>query len=67
LVVVKGFFEWQVQADGKTKVPFFIHVNDQEVFAFAGLFCVSCFKSCEDLQYRWRGNLARSRKGRGIS
>ena len=37
LVVAKGFFEWQVQADGKTKVPFFIHVNDQEVFAFAGL------------------------------
>ena len=37
LVVAKGFFEWQVQADGKTKVPFFIHVDDQEVFAFAGL------------------------------
>ncbi len=37
LVVVRGFFEWQVQADGKTKVPFYIHVNDQDVFAFAGL------------------------------
>ena len=37
LVVASGFYEWQVQADGKTKVPFFIKCNDQEVFAFAGL------------------------------
>jgi putative SOS response-associated peptidase YedK len=29
--------EWQVQADGKTKVPFYIHTNDQPIFAFAGL------------------------------
>jgi putative SOS response-associated peptidase YedK len=35
--VVRGFYEWQVQADGKTKVPFYIHVNDQDTFAFAGL------------------------------
>ena len=26
------------------------------VLLFAGLFCVSCFKSCVDLQYRWGGN-----------
>ena len=37
LVVVRGFFEWQVQADCKTKMPFYIRVNDQDVFAFAGL------------------------------
>jgi putative SOS response-associated peptidase YedK len=32
-----GFYEWQVQADGKTKQPFYITVNDQDVFGFAGL------------------------------
>jgi putative SOS response-associated peptidase YedK len=37
LVVARGFYEWQVQADGKTKVPFYITMNDQEVAAFAGL------------------------------
>ena len=36
-VIVSGFYEWQVQADGKTKQPFYIHLNDQETFAFAGL------------------------------
>jgi hypothetical protein len=30
-------YEWQVQTDGKTKIPFYIHTNDQEIFAFAGL------------------------------
>ena len=37
LVVVSGFYEWQVQPDGKSKVPFYIHTNDQEIAAFAGL------------------------------
>jgi putative SOS response-associated peptidase YedK len=37
LVVVRGFYEWQVQADGKTKIPFYITMNDQDVAAFAGL------------------------------
>jgi hypothetical protein len=32
-----GFFEWQVQADGKSKRPFYITLNDQDVFGFAGL------------------------------
>jgi putative SOS response-associated peptidase YedK len=32
-----GFFEWQVQADGKSKQPFYITLNDQDVFGFAGL------------------------------
>lgn len=38
LVVASGFYEWQAQADGKSKIPFYIHLNDQEVFAFAGLY-----------------------------
>jgi putative SOS response-associated peptidase YedK len=37
LVVVLGFYEWQVQPDGKSKIPFYITMNDQEVAAFAGL------------------------------
>jgi putative SOS response-associated peptidase YedK len=37
LVIARGFYEWQVQADGKTKIPYYIHTNDQEIFAFAGL------------------------------
>ena len=41
LVVAQGFYEWQVQADGKTKVPFYIHTNDQPIFAFAGLWDAS--------------------------
>ena len=32
LVVARGFYEWQTQADGKNKVPYYIHVNDQEIF-----------------------------------
>jgi putative SOS response-associated peptidase YedK len=37
LQVAQGFYEWQVQADGKTKVPYYIHTNDQPIFAFAAL------------------------------
>ena len=37
LVAARGFYEWQTQADGKTRLPYYIHLNDQEVFAFAGL------------------------------
>jgi putative SOS response-associated peptidase YedK len=36
-VVATGFYEWQVQADGKTKQPYYIHLNDQDIFGFAGL------------------------------
>jgi putative SOS response-associated peptidase YedK len=32
-----GFYEWQVQANGKSKQPFYITLNDQDVFGFAGL------------------------------
>jgi putative SOS response-associated peptidase YedK len=31
-----GFYEWHLEADGE-KQPYFIHLNDQEVFGFAGL------------------------------
>lgn len=37
LVPAKGFYEWKVLADGKTKQPYFIHPKDMELFAFAGL------------------------------
>jgi putative SOS response-associated peptidase YedK len=37
LIVADGFYEWQMQADGKTKVPYFIHLKDDPVFTFAGL------------------------------
>jgi putative SOS response-associated peptidase YedK len=37
LVVARGFYEWQTQADGKTRVPYYIHLNDQDILAFAGL------------------------------
>jgi putative SOS response-associated peptidase YedK len=36
-VLACGFYEWQVQPDGKTKQPYYIHLNDQPIFAFAGL------------------------------
>jgi putative SOS response-associated peptidase YedK len=32
-----GFYEWQVLADGKNKQPYYITLNDQDVFGFAGL------------------------------
>jgi putative SOS response-associated peptidase YedK len=41
LVVASAFYEWQVQDDGKTKPPFYIHAMDQPIFAFAGLWDVS--------------------------
>jgi putative SOS response-associated peptidase YedK len=31
------FFEWQVLADGKTKQPYYITLNDQDIFGFAAL------------------------------
>ncbi len=37
LQIASGFYEWQVQPDGKTKVPFYITVSDQPIFAFAAL------------------------------
>jgi len=37
VLAAQGFYEWQTQADGRTKIPFYIHLNDQPIFAFAGL------------------------------
>jgi putative SOS response-associated peptidase YedK len=36
LIPALGFYEWHVNADG-TKQPYYIHLNDRELFAFAGL------------------------------
>jgi putative SOS response-associated peptidase YedK len=32
-----GFYEWQVLPDGKSKQPYYITLNDQEIFGFAAL------------------------------
>jgi putative SOS response-associated peptidase YedK len=37
LIFTSGFYEWQVQPGGKTKIPHFIHLITGEPFAFAGL------------------------------
>jgi putative SOS response-associated peptidase YedK len=37
IIPATGFYEWQVQADGKTKQPYYITVADQTIFGFAGL------------------------------
>jgi putative SOS response-associated peptidase YedK len=36
ILPAQGFYEWHVNADG-SKQPFYIHLNDQPVFGFAGL------------------------------
>ena len=41
LIIARGFYEWQVQADGTSRVPYYIHLNDQEIFGFAGLWDAS--------------------------
>ena len=37
LIFANGFFEWQAQPGGKSKVPHFIRLNSEKPFAFAGL------------------------------
>ena len=37
LIFTSGFYEWQAQPGGKTKIPHFIHLKTGEPFAFAGL------------------------------
>jgi putative SOS response-associated peptidase YedK len=37
LIPATGFFEWQKQPDGKTKIPMHIHLASGQPFAFAGL------------------------------
>jgi putative SOS response-associated peptidase YedK len=36
ILPAQGFYEWHVNEDG-SKQPFYIHLNDQTVFGFAGL------------------------------
>jgi putative SOS response-associated peptidase YedK len=36
IIPALGFYEWQINPDG-TKRPYYIHVDDQDVFGFAGL------------------------------
>jgi putative SOS response-associated peptidase YedK len=36
IIPALGFYEWHVNPDG-TQQPFYIHVDDQDVFGFAGL------------------------------
>jgi putative SOS response-associated peptidase YedK len=45
LVPARGFYEWKVQDDGKSKQPFYIHPKDQDFFSFAGLW--STYKDIE--------------------
>ena len=38
LVVADGFYEWQKLADGKRKIPMYIHLLTERPFGFAGLY-----------------------------
>lgn len=38
LVVADGFYEWRKLADGKRKVPMYVHLRDDRPFGFAGLY-----------------------------
>ena len=37
LILANGFYEWKSEPGTKTKVPYFIHLESGDVFAFAGL------------------------------
>jgi putative SOS response-associated peptidase YedK len=37
LMPASGFYEWQVLPDGKTKQPYYITLDDQDIFGFAAL------------------------------
>jgi putative SOS response-associated peptidase YedK len=37
LIIADGFYEWKQQPGTKTKIPHFIHMQDRQPFAFAGL------------------------------
>jgi putative SOS response-associated peptidase YedK len=41
IMPARGFYEWQLLPDGKTKQPYYITLNDQEIFGFAGLWDAS--------------------------
>ena len=50
LLLSTGFFEWK-HKDAKTLIPYYIHLKNQPVFAFAGLFDVWS-NPAEDRLYR---------------
>jgi putative SOS response-associated peptidase YedK len=50
LQVAMGFYEWQVQSDGRTKIPYYIQCNDQPLFAFAALWDSSTMDSGERIE-----------------
>jgi len=37
LILADGFYEWKTSSDGKTKRPYYIHLQDRQPFAMAGL------------------------------
>lgn len=37
LILTDGFYEWKTSPGTKTKTPYFIHMKDRKIFAFAGL------------------------------
>jgi putative SOS response-associated peptidase YedK len=37
IMPASGFYEWQLLPDGKTKQPYYITLNDQDIFGFAAL------------------------------
>ncbi len=37
LILADGFYEWQTMKEKKTKQPYYIQMNNQKPFAFAGL------------------------------
>jgi len=38
LVVADGFYEWRKLADGKRKMPMYVHLREDRPFGFAGLY-----------------------------
>jgi len=38
LVIADGFYEWRKLADGKRKVPMYVHLREERPFGFAGLY-----------------------------
>lgn len=38
LVVADGFYEWRKLADGKRKIPMYVHLRENRPFGFAGLY-----------------------------
>ncbi len=37
LILADGFYEWKSVGDKKTKIPYYIHMQDRQPFAMAGL------------------------------